>query len=222
MSGIIGATMLFKAAIFDLDGVLVDTARYHYLAWKRLAAELGFTFTEHDNERLKGVSRMRSLEIFLEVGNLSFCDVEMQALAARKNQWYVESISKLEPSALLPGSLSYLGFLNAGRVPVALASASKNAKAVIRQLQISDLFQYVVDANVIKRAKPDPEIFLVAANGLAVPPAACVVFEDAAAGIEAAHAAGMYAIGVGTSQTLPKADRVVPDLGHVNIRSLFV
>lgn len=211
----------FNAAIFDLDGVIVNTAKFHYLAWKKLAAELGFDFSEIDNERLKGVSRMRSLEILLELGKLSFSEAEMAALAERKNRWYVELISQLDASELLPGSRECLEILRQMGVPTALASASKNAGTVIERLGIAPLFQYVVDAARVAHAKPDPEIFLTAAKGLRVKPSQAVVFEDAPAGVEAAHAAGMYAIGVGNAESLPDADHVVPDLAHINVTSMF-
>jgi beta-phosphoglucomutase len=211
----------FAAAIFDLDGVLVDTARYHYLAWKRLADEYGFRFSEEDNERLKGVSRMRSLEILLEIGNVQASDVEKEALAARKNVWYVEQISALDETALLPGSRECLEALGRMEVPVALASASKNAKMVIERLKIAPLFQYVVDAAQITKAKPAPDIFFAAAKGLGVKPTSAVVFEDAPAGIEAAHAAGMFAVGVGAAQSLPDADSIISNLSELNLALLF-
>jgi len=211
----------FSAAIFDLDGVLVDTAKCHYQAWKRLAGTLGITFTEQDNERLKGVSRMQSLEIVLEIGGLNFSEEKKRDLTEMKNRWYVEAIEKLDSSALLNGALAFLTSLNAAGVPVALASASKNAAAVIERLPIAGMFQFVVDANRIARTKPDPEIFLAAAAGLAAAPADCVVFEDAAAGVEAAHAAGMYAVGIGTLTALPEADLVVPSLAQLDYRTLF-
>lgn len=211
----------FRAAIFDLDGVLVDTAKFHYLAWKRLAADLGFDFTESDNERLKGVSRMQSLEILLEVGGLRFSEAEKVALTERKNNWYVELISNIDESELLPGSRECLEALQKLGTPTALASASKNAAMVIARLGIARYFRHVVDAAQIPNAKPAPDIFLNAAHGLNVNPSEAVVFEDAPAGVAAAHLAGMYAIGVGSAENLPDADRVVPDLRHVDLSSLF-
>lgn len=211
----------FKAAIFDLDGVLVDTARYHYQAWKMLAAELGFDFTEQDNERLKGVSRMRSLEILLEIGGKNFDESEMLRLADRKNTWYVDLISKLDESALLPGAEVCLQTLRGDGVLVGLASASKNAMMVIDALGIGPLFNFVADAAAVAHAKPAPDIFLAAAEGLVVDPADAVVFEDAPAGIEAAHAAGMFAVGIGTLEALPSADMIAVDLAHVALSELF-
>jgi beta-phosphoglucomutase len=208
----------FRAAIFDLDGVLVDTAKYHYQAWKRLAAELGFDFSEKDNELLKGISRMRSLEILLEIGNFKIPDVEKHVLADRKNRWYADSLKALDHSALLPGAMECLTVLHDGGVPVALASASKNAAMVIEKLRIAPLFQYVVDAAKIANAKPSPDIFLDAAKGLGVESASVVVFEDAPAGIEAAHAAGMIVVGIGTVEALPAADMIATDLSRLDYR----
>lgn len=202
----------FRAAIFDLDGVLVDTAKYHYQAWKRLAEELGFDFSEEDNELLKGVSRMRSLEILLGIGNITVSGAGKLILAERKNRWYVDLLETLDQSALLPGALSCLTALREGGVPVALASASKNAGMAIEKIGIAPMFRYIVDAAKIANAKPSPDIFLDAARGLGVPAPSTVVFEDAPAGVEAAHAAGMVAVGIGTAAALPAADLIAPDL----------
>jgi beta-phosphoglucomutase len=195
-----------RGAIFDLDGVLVDTARYHYLAWKRLASELGFEFTKRDNERLKGVSRTQSLEILLEVGHRTLNKKEKLAAAAKKNTWYVEHLNTLDETALLPGSREYLVLLRNRGVRIALGSASKNAPLILDRLNIKLFFDAVIDGNSVERAKPDPEIFLKAAAALSLPPEQCVVFEDSAAGIKAAKAGGMTAIGVGKIENLPGAD----------------
>ncbi|MDR2211947.1 MAG: beta-phosphoglucomutase [Spirochaetaceae bacterium] len=199
-------------ALFDLDGVLVDTAKYHYLAWKRLAEELGFCFTEADNERLKGVSRLRSLEILLEVGHRSMNGEEKAAAAEKKNAWYVEYLSTLDTGALLPGSREYLEQLRLGGIKTALGSASKNAPLILERLGITPLFDAVIDGNLVSRAKPDPEVFLLGAEKLALPPGSCVVFEDSAAGIEAARAGGMRAIGVGRPENLPGAELYINSL----------
>jgi beta-phosphoglucomutase len=202
----------FKGAIFDLDGVIVDTARYHYLAWKRLAAELGFEFTVEHNERLKGVSRMASLEILLEVGGIAATSAEKDAFAAKKNGWYVDYLRRLEESALLPGAGAYLAALRRRGVKIALGSASRNAPLILERLGIAPLFDAVIDGNAVSRAKPDPEVFLKGAEALGLPPADCVVFEDAAAGIEAAHNGGMRAVGVGRPENLPGADLWITSL----------
>jgi beta-phosphoglucomutase len=204
-----------KGALFDLDGVIVDTAKYHYLAWKRLAAELGFDFTEKDNERLKGVSRMTSLQILLEVGGLTFSDEEKARMAERKNTWYVEYITKMPESEILPGARAYLEQLRAKGVKTALGSASKNAPIILDNLKIRDLFDAVIDGNVASKAKPDPQVFLLGAEAIGVAPADCVVYEDAEAGIEAARRAGMKTVGIGTREVLRDADIVVSGLDRL-------
>jgi beta-phosphoglucomutase len=211
----------YRVALFDLDGVIVDTAKYHYLAWKRLAHELGFDFSEQDNERLKGVSRMRSLEILLEIGRLDLDEAEKTALAEKKNGWYVEYISDMDESELLPGAREYVVRLREKGVKIALGSASKNTPTIINGLNIADLFDAVVDGNRTSKAKPDPEVFLLAAQELGVDPTDCVVFEDAEAGLQAAGAAGMYAIGVGDAAVLDSAHEVIVGLHAVNVESLF-
>lgn len=198
-----------RGAIFDLDGVIVDTAKYHYRAWKRLADELGFVFTEKDNERLKGVSRMRSLEILLEVGHRSFTEEQKRILAEKKNGWYVEYIQTIDESEILPGAKEYLLHLKRKGIKIALGSASKNASMILDNLKITDLFDAIVDGNSVTKAKPDPEVFLLAASLIGMAPENCVVFEDAAAGIEAASRACMASIGIGDKSALSKADRVI-------------
>ncbi len=200
------------AAIFDLDGVIVDTARYHFLAWKRLARSLGFDFTETDNERLKGVSRERSLEILLEIGGLTLDDIAKAEAASRKNEWYKNYITQLNSTEVLPGAREYLQNLRARGVRIALGSASRNANMILDRLGITSLFDVLVDGNVVSQVKPHPEVFLRAAQELGCPPMHCVVFEDAAAGIQAAHRAGMGAIGVGNPVILQEADMVIAGL----------
>ncbi len=209
-----------RAAIFDLDGVIVDTAKYHYLAWKRLANECGFDFTEADNERLKGVSRIRSLEILLQIGGLTFDDGPKAQMAAQKNEWYVDYIRHMDVSEILPGAIEYLQRLRAKGVKTALGSASRNAPLILERLGISALFDVIVDGNKVTKAKPDPEVFLRAADELGIPPASCVVFEDAEAGIEAAHRAGMGAVGIGNPSTLKEADIVIPGLLELVVISM--
>jgi beta-phosphoglucomutase len=201
-----------QGGLFDLDGVIVDTAKYHYLAWKRLAAELGFDFTEEDNERLKGVSRMESLRILLEIGGVDATDEQKAEMAARKNEWYVEYITKMDASEILPGAREYLAQVRARGVKTALGSASKNAPIILKNLGITNLFDAIVDGNKVSKAKPDPEVFLLGARELGLEPAQCVVFEDAAAGIEAGRRGGMYTVGIGKRSDLPDADIVVTGL----------
>jgi len=200
---------VIKACIFDLDGVIVDTAHYHFLAWKRLADELGIPFTTHDNERLKGVSRMRSMDILLELGGISLSQYEKERLANKKNSWFVDYIERMIPEEIFPGVKPLLTALRARGIKVALASASKNAQTVIQVLHIQHEFDAVVDGTMVTHSKPDPEIFLFAARRLGVAPQDCLVFEDAEAGVEAAVAAGMKCIGIGSEAQLGKANRVL-------------
>lgn len=200
---------MIKAVIFDLDGVIVDTAHYHFIAWKRLADELGVPFTEHDNERLKGVSRMQSMDIILELGTLHISQDRKTQLADKKNTWFVEFVEKMKPSEIFPGVQQLLVALRSQGIKIALASSSKNARRVIELLQIEDEFDAVVDGTMIIHTKPDPEIFLLAATMINVPASECVVFEDAEAGVEAALAAGMKCVGVGSTEQLGKANRII-------------
>ena len=202
--------MKIEAGIFDLDGVIVDTAKFHYLAWRRLARELGFDFSPQHNENLKGVSRIRSLEILLEVGKMKLTDKEKQEAAQRKNAWYVDYITTLSPEEVLPGAKEFLIEMSTDNVKVALGSASKNAGLILHRLQLTELFDVVIDGNKIAKAKPDPQIFLKAAEELNVQPSECVVFEDAKSGIEAARNAGMFCVGVGDPDILIKADIIIP------------
>lgn len=199
-----------EACIFDLDGVIVDTAKYHFIAWKALAEELGFEFTLEDNERLKGVSRMRSLEILLEIGKRQFSDAEKRAMAEKKNALYVSYIEKMTPEEILPGVQPFLQQIRSKGIRVALGSASKNSPMILRQIGLSGLFDVVVDGNSITEAKPNPEVFLQGAQQLGVRPEHCVVFEDAIAGIDAARNARMYCVGIGDEKTLQRADLVIP------------
>lgn len=207
---------IYKCGIFDLDGVLVDTAKYHYLAWKQLAAQLGFEFTPEQNEALKGVSRMRSLEILLADGGLTgkFTDAEMEKLAAEKNEIYVRYIRELKQEELFPGVVETFRAMKAAGVKIALGSASKNAGMILDRLQITPYFDAIIDGTKVTKAKPDPEVFLLAAQELGIAPCDCVVFEDSQAGIEAAKSADMLAVGVGTQAQLPKADLLVSNVSE--------
>ncbi|HQE65759.1 MAG TPA: beta-phosphoglucomutase [Bacillota bacterium] len=209
-----------KGCIFDLDGVIVNTTRYHYLAWKKLANALGFDFSEKDNESLKGVSRMESLEILLKAGGLSFDDETKLALAAKKNQWYVDYINAMEEDEVLPGAKEFIERLKAAGLKIALGSASKNALTILNRLRLADYFDVIIDGTKISRAKPDPEIFLLAAQELELPPTDCVVFEDAKAGVEAAKKAGMKCVGVGISSELYEVDAVIPGFENIDLSIL--
>lgn len=201
-----------KGAIFDLDGVLVDTAKYHYLAWKKLANQLGFDFTEEENEQLKGVSRVRSLEILLELGGIEKDELEQSRLREMKNDWYLTFIKDMTEDELLKGAKKYLLQLKKEGVKISLGSASKNAVSILKSLNIYELFDVIIDGTKVTNAKPDPEVFLKAAQGLGLSPEDCIVFEDAQAGVQAGKAAGMYVIGIGTKENLPEADKVVAGL----------
>lgn len=207
---------MIKACIFDLDGVIVDTAKYHFLAWKRLADELKIPFNESDNERLKGVSRMKSLEIILEIGNLNLEEEEKAKLADKKNSWYVEYINKMKKEEILPGVENFLDTLRKRGIKLAIASASKNTGIILERLKLNDFFDTVVDGNMVSKAKPDPEIFIKAAMILDIAPKEVVVFEDAVAGIAAAKKAGMNVVGVGNKEILKDADIVIQDFQNIN------
>jgi beta-phosphoglucomutase len=201
-----------RAAIFDLDGVIVDTAHYHYLAWKRLANELGTDLTPKDNERLKGVSRADSLDIILSLGNVKMAAEDKPKVLDRKNTWFLEYVNQMTPKEILPGAKDLIAHLKEQGLKIALGSSSKNAPLVLRILGIEKLFDALVDGTMIKNSKPHPEVFLMGASLLKVDPTSCVVFEDAEAGVEAALAAGMKCVGIGSSLQLQKAHRIVPDL----------
>jgi beta-phosphoglucomutase len=208
------------ACIFDLDGVIVDTARYHFLAWKKLTDQLGIHFTEENNERLKGVSRMASLEIILEIGNRKPDDRQKHEYATLKNNWYLDYISKMTPAEILPGCLEFINELRNANIRVAVGSASKNTPMILNRVGILELFDAVADGNNVTNAKPDPEIFLKAAKMVRVEPGNCVVFEDAVAGVQAALKAGMMCIGVGSATVLSEAHFVVSGLNEMNLTKL--
>jgi beta-phosphoglucomutase len=209
-----------QACIFDLDGVIVDTAVYHYRAWKRLANELGFDFTEHDNEKLKGVSRMASLDLILQWGGLTKTDAEKAELAARKNNWYVDMINQMTPAEILPGAREFVELCRSAGIKTALGSASKNSGTILEKVGIDHLFDVVIDGNKVNKPKPDPEVFLKGAEELHIAPVNCVVFEDAIAGIEAAINGGMRSVGIGSPEILGKANLVVSGLDKMNIEKL--
>jgi beta-phosphoglucomutase len=211
---------MIKACLFDLDGVIVDTARYHFIAWKALAEELGFEFTEKDNERLKGVSRMRSMDILLEIGGIEFPQEKKEELATRKNEHYRSFITKMEPNEILPGSTEFIKELKEHNIKIALGSASKNAMTILDRLQLTDWFDAVIDGTKVSKAKPDPEVFLKGAEALGVSPDECVVFEDAEAGVEAALAGGMKCVGIGTPEILGNAHLVVSGLHEMSFEKL--
>jgi beta-phosphoglucomutase len=214
--------MKITTFIFDLDGVLVDTAKYHYLAWRRLANELGFQFSERQNEALKGVSRMTSLDIMLDAGGVrdKFTPTEKELMATRKNDWYVEMISQMTQEEILPGVESFLCDAKRNQIKTALGSASKNAPLILDRTGLGRFFDAVVDGSMISAAKPDPAVFLLGAELTGTSPEECVVFEDAEAGIEAATRAGMRSVGVGSSDTLARATIRIESFEGLNVQEL--
>ena len=202
----------FKAVIFDLDGVITDTAHYHFLAWKRLADSVDAPFDEAFNEQLKGVDRMGSLELILARAPRTYTPAEKRALADAKNGHYQELIATMTPGDLLPGALRALEEVRAAGLKIGLASVSRNAFTVLDRLGIRDRFDDVVDAATVVNGKPDPEIFLTAAAHLGVDPRDCLGVEDAAAGVASIKDAGMFAVGVGSPAVLHRADRVIPSM----------
>jgi beta-phosphoglucomutase len=206
-----------KGFIFDLDGVIVDTAKYHYLAWKKLANELGFEFTSAQNELFKGVSRKRCLEILLKIGNREATQLEFDAWMIEKNLDYLKYIKNMDASEILPDVPKILEFLKENNIPIALGSASKNAQPILEKVGLLHYFDTIVDGNNVTKAKPDPEVFLLAARQLGVDSSDCIVFEDAVAGVEAANAAKMVSIGIGDKKVLSEAKFNFRDFTEINI-----
>lgn len=213
--------MNIKGIIFDLDGVVCSTDEYHYAAWKSLADELGIYFDRQINNRLRGVSRMDSLDIILERSEKQYTQEEKVRLAAIKNTRYVELLQNLTPNDVLPGIRDFLNSCHKAGLKTALASASKNAPFIIRRLGLEEEFDFLADAAKVKNSKPAPDIFLAAAEGLKLAPSACIGIEDAAAGIEAIHAAGMKAIGIGSADTLSKADILLCDTSKLTLAEII-
>ena len=201
-----------KAVIFDLDGVIVDTAKYHFLAWRNLANSLGFDFTEEQNEQLKGVSRVKSLEILLDIGNVKLSKKKKRLLLEEKNNEYLEYVNKMTSDEILPGVLEILNFLDENNISYALGSASKNAPLILEKVGLLERFFALVDGNDVTKAKPDPEVFLIGAKKLNVNPEDCIVIEDAIAGVQAANTANMLSIGIGDKNVLSEADYVFSDM----------
>jgi len=194
------------AFLFDLDGVLVDTAKYHYLAWRELCLQLGFDFSEKENEKLKGIDRPTSLKILLKLGNVTLSESEFESWLVKKNEHYLTLIDNLTPDDLFEGALPLFKELKKRNIKIGLGSASKNAKHILEKLQITSYFDIIVDGAMVSRGKPNPEVFLIGAKGCGVKQENCAVFEDAEAGIEAALAGKMKAVGIGDKAVLKEAD----------------
>ena len=208
--------MANKGIIFDLDGVIVNTAGFHYLAWKNLANELGFDFTEEQNEAFKGVSRVKSLELLLEIGKMKAEQSDKDKWLQAKNEDYLHYIDGMSEKDILPDVKPRLDYLKSKNVPIALGSASKNAKSILKRVNLLGLFDAVVDGNDVQKAKPDPEVFLIGAKRLKIKPENAIVFEDAIAGIQAANNADMLSIGIGDKANLGAADYVFKDFTEID------
>ena len=206
-----------KAFIFDLDGVIVDTAKYHFLAWQKIAQELNIDFTLEDNELLKGVSRVRSLDIILELGKVEATQEDKNRWLIQKNEEYLTYLVDMDQSEILPGVLPVLQFLKDKKQPIALGSASKNARPILEKTGIIDYFDAIVDGNDVTNAKPDPEVFLIAAQALGIKPEDAIVFEDSVAGVQAANIAKMISIGIGEEKTLHEAKYIFEDFTHIEL-----
>lgn len=212
---------MIKGCLFDLDGVIVDTAKFHFLAWQKLANTLGIEFTEIQNEELKGVSRIDSLKKILSWGGLEKTPEEINTLADLKNEWYVEMIQTIKPGDELPGAKTFLQNIHNTGLKIALGSASKNAGTILEKLEITSLFDVIIDGNQVTHSKPDPEVFLKGTEALGLQPSECVVFEDALAGIEAAKAGNMHSIGIGSPNVLTIADKVFAGLNEITIEDVL-
>ncbi len=210
--------MPIQGFIFDLDGVITDTAEYHYRAWKRLADELGIPFTREENEALRGIPRRESLLLMLK--GRSYPEDVLTELMERKNGYYLEFIREISPRDLLPGARELLQEIRAAGLKIVLGSASKNAREVIERLGITDLFDAIADGYSVTRQKPAPDLFLHAARLLDLPPTACVVVEDAAAGVEAALAGGFYVVGIGPQERVGRAHLVLPSLSGIRLQDI--
>ncbi|NIJ53332.1 beta-phosphoglucomutase [Dyadobacter arcticus] len=198
-----------KACLFDLDGVIVDTAKFHYIAWRRLANDLGFDLTLEQNEQLKGISRMESLDIILSIGGITLSKEERLARATEKNLRYLELCKQMTPNDVLPGVRTFMDELKQLSIPMGLGSASKNATIILNSIDMLRYFDTIVDGNRITKGKPDPQVFLMGAEDLQTKPENCAVFEDAVAGIQSAKSAGMLAVGIGVKTVLAEADIVI-------------
>ena len=205
-----------KGFIFDLDGVIVDTAKFHFKAWQRLALDLGIEFTEAENEELKGVSRKESLEKILEWGNLSLAADEFERRLIQKNEWYLEFVREMGKEEAMPGAKEFLNQTKHLDLAIGLGSASKNAVLVLNLLEITPLFQTIIDGTKVSQSKPDPEVFLQGAQALNIAPESLVVFEDSIAGVEAARRGGVRTVGIGSKSILKNAEIVVTGLDQIS------
>ena len=209
-----------KGFIFDLDGVIVDTAKYHFLAWRKLANSIGIDFTESQNEQLKGVSRVKSLEKILAWENKKISKEEFTNLMAKKNDDYLSYIEQMNESEILPDVPKVLNYLIHQQQPISLGSASKNARIILEKVDLIDKFDAIVDGNDVSKAKPDPEVFLNAAKALNMEANQCVVFEDSVAGVQAANTANMISIGIGNKDILHEANYIFNEFTEISTEFL--
>lgn len=215
-------TKELKAVIFDLDGVIADTARFHYQAWKKLASEIGINLTYEFNENLKGVGRMESLDLILTLTEKNYSNEEKIGLANKKNRYYLEFVDRMTPSDLLPGVVKCFEVIKDNNIKIVLASASKNSLDVIKRLEIKNYFDYVVSSKDISKSKPNPEIFIKAAKGIKVATRNCVGVEDSIAGILAIIACNMFSVGIGNKKNLYPADICIKDLTEFDIEEIYL
>lgn len=206
-----------KCFIFDLDGVIVNTAKYHYLAWQKIANQLGIEFTPEHNEELKGVSRVRSLDLILALGNMEASQEDKNKWLVQKNEDYLSYLVDMDESEILPGVLPVLIYLKENNQKIVLGSASKNAKPILEKAKIIDYFDAIVDGNDVSNAKPDPEVFIQGAKKVNFLNEKCIVFEDSVAGVQAANIAGMTSVGIGEETILHEAQFVFPDFTHIDL-----
>lgn len=209
---------MIKGVIFDLDGVIVDTAKYHFLAWKRMANELGVQFSEKENEQLKGVSRRGSIDKILQWGGIELTEEEVEKWMSVKNEWYLAYIEEMDESEILPGAAEIITQAKDLGLKISLGSASKNSRKILECVQLINEFDAIVDGTVVSASKPDPEVFLTGAKSLGLFPTECLVFEDAQAGVEAALNGEMKVVGIGTYEVLGRAHLVFPHLEGVRLK----
>lgn len=211
---------MIEACLFDLDGVIVDTAKYHYEAWKRLADHLEIPFTEEDNEKMKGISRIDSLELILELGQKELSDRDKQKYCATKNTWYLDMVQRMSKEEILPGVEELIRELQSNDIRIGLGSASRNAPKILDLVGLTSSFETIIDGNAVENSKPHPEVFLKGAEALDVAPSRTIVFEDSAKGIDAAKTGGFIAVGLGQEEHLGHADLVLPSLDGVRLSDI--
>lgn len=212
---------MIKACLFDLDGVIVDTAKYHFKAWRKMANAIGFDFSEKENEKLKGVSRTDSINLILGWGGVTLTEEEKVKWAAQKNDWYLEFLQKMDKKEILPGALELVQDLKQKGYRIALGSSSKNAVLALSKVGMLHFFEEIIDGTKTTRSKPDPQVFQMGATALDCQPNECIVFEDAESGVEAALAGGFYAVGMGSPDNLGKAHLVLSTLADITIEEII-